>query len=492
MGMLFYNIKNYNYIDVCSNRIMDMNNSVLYVAVLTTMLVLTGCGGGGAGSSQKNDQGLNNSGNNNQNNGENNQNNNDSNGNQDIDGDAWLVSGIVLGESNRAIKNAKISIVLDNVEYSTQSKDNGTYTLKLPQGYNYPAYFSGIVQAEGYKPKTLLLSYNNDQLYIDEASNDPILKKLQEQDVIFFNGLKVIHLGDDSYNGAANSQFQVRSQGLSWTDSFIYTEAQKSKYDEICISLMGRGIQSTSSVQKHNNKIYISKKGVSNTSVIQILSNSAESGEYTQIEHCFSLNSFSSNDAIAVTIESNAGLLDYDDFEMINITGIFRGTGAGSNNGSNDNSGSDNNSGTDSGSGSNNNSGNTPLCTSGTTSAGTVQCVGKDNINYLGGGFNNHTGDIAGYHDSSTGNVETASSCSVIRSGDKIEINIPSLNVSSGTLTGEVLQVVTPTAQNGQSLVFLTSQGDRFAMMQNTFYNGTVMRNSSVTIGTKTYTCSKY
>lgn len=480
-----------------------MKRSILYTAVFSAMLVMTGCGGGGESGDGNKETNQNTSQNNNSgSNNENNQNigtNNNQNSNQNTqqpEKDAWVVKGRVVDNNQQVVENAKVSVLLENVEYSTKSDKNGEYALKLPQDFKYPEHLSGIVYAEGYKPTTLLLSYQNKTLYIDGESNNPIIKKMQEQDVIFFNGLTVIHLGDDFATGSANSQFQIKAQGISWKDSFIYSAAKKSKYDQICISLMGKGIQTDSDVK---NIIALSKNGQAGTSVSQPFKSSAESGEYTNLEHCFSLQSFNAEDQIELLIQSYDGGNSYDDFEMINIEGVFKSSGNTSNSGNistdGSNTGSGNassngntNNGTNGGS---NNSNSLPLCTSSSTSAGTVQCIGKDNINYLFGSFNSHIGNVAGYSDHTTGDIQTATSCSVTRSGNDITVNIPSLGVSA-KITGEALQVITPSTVEGQSLIFLTSHTDKAGYMQNTSYNGQVIKSSAVTVGTKTYTCAQY
>ena len=158
-----------------------MKRSILYTAVFSAMLVMTGCGGGESGDGNKetnqNTSQNNNSGSNN----ENNQNigtNNNQNSNQNTqqpEKDAWVVKGRVVDNNQQVVENAKVSVLLENVEYSTKSDKNGEYALKLPKDFKYPEHLSGIVYAEGYKPTTLLLSYQNKTLYIDGESNNPII-----------------------------------------------------------------------------------------------------------------------------------------------------------------------------------------------------------------------------------------------------------------------------------------------------------------------------
>ncbi len=490
-----------------------MKRIFIYTAVFSAMMLMTGCGGGNANQNQSNNTGLNNTGNNqntdsntnqNQNNsGSNNTSNNNQNTgnnteNQQIAGDVWIVKGRVQDTDNRIVENAKVSVLLENTEYSTKSNKNGEYTLKLPQDFKYPEHLSGIIHAEGYKPTTLLLSYKNKELYIDQESNNPIMKKMQEQDVIFFNGLKVIHLGDDAFGGNANSQFQVKAQGIIWKDSFTYSAAKKAKYDEICISLMGKGIQTDN---RTLNTISLSKSNQTDTIVTQPLKASSDLGEYSNLEHCFSLQNFNTDEQIYLSIKSHNGVVNYDDFEMINIEGVFRNSGntsgsssnsSGSNNNSGGNTESNNNSGSNTGSNSNSGSSNNNLCITSTTAEGKMQCVGKDNINYLFGGFNSYSGNVAGYMDNQTTNMQTATSCSVTRSGNTLTLSIPSLGVS-GTVTAEALQVITLTAQDAQFLYFLTGNtSEKFGDITNMLFDGVVISTAAVVSGGKTYTCAKY
>ena len=82
------------------------------------MLLLTGCGGGSEEeSSQKGDTTnpvIDNSG---------------SQGtNQNLE-KSWLIQGILLDENNQPIKNAKIAVTLDKIEYSTRSDRDGSVNL---------------------------------------------------------------------------------------------------------------------------------------------------------------------------------------------------------------------------------------------------------------------------------------------------------------------------------------------------------------------------
>lgn len=294
-----------------------MKSLFIHSVLVGSVLLLTGCGGGGSEeeSSQKGDTTnpvIDNSG---------------SQGtNQNLE-KSWLIQGILLDENNQPIKNAKIAVTLDKIEYSTRSDSMGKYSLKTPQDYAYPKYFSGVITAEGYKPSTLLLGFSSNTLTVNNDSNSPKLQTLKETDVIFFNGLTIIHLGDDSFSGSSNSQFQVSAQGLTWKDSFNYSAEQKNKYNQICITMTGKGIEASVT------KSFISLTNQSGKILKQNLVDSDSSGSYSSSQNCFALSDFSANDQISLNISSNNGGTGYDDFEVINITGQYQnssGTGTGS------------------------------------------------------------------------------------------------------------------------------------------------------------------
>ncbi|ENX12240.1 hypothetical protein F895_03167 [Acinetobacter sp. CIP 64.2] len=273
-----------------------MKYSIL--SVLVGSLLLVGCGGGGSNTEGR------------------------------IDGAVWKTSGKIVDEKGSPIANADISVRLGKVTYATKSHDDGTYNLETPKEYNYPSTFAGIIKKDGYMPSTLLFSYSNGALAKDVNSANPKLPLIRESDVIFFQGLDIIHLGDDSFQGSSNSQLQVPSQGKVWLDTFKFTSNLKNKYDQICINMTARGINSQGNQgQPSNDNISLSEDGKVGTYIVQILKDSDISGAFTNISHCFSLSTFAlnknSDSTIRLQINSQPASGDYDDFEMINVVGTL-------------------------------------------------------------------------------------------------------------------------------------------------------------------------
>ena len=240
--------------------------------------------------------------------------------NQNIDGKVWETKGKITDETGQALSDVEISVTLNNVRYATHSKADGSYTLKTPQSYDYPKFLAGVIYRKDFKPETILWNYANQTLIQITTTANPKLKPLKEQDVIFFKGLDIIHLGDDNFAGSANSQLQVPSQGKYWIDTFDYTAALKAKYSSICIQFNGRGIQSAG----RDNTVSLSNNGQMGTYIVQDLQSTALDGSFTSLQNCFSLSSFPENSKVMLQINSQANSSgDYDDFEIINITGVL-------------------------------------------------------------------------------------------------------------------------------------------------------------------------
>ncbi|MEW9151223.1 carboxypeptidase-like regulatory domain-containing protein [Acinetobacter indicus] len=236
-------------------------------------------------------------------------------------GEKWSVSGQVFDASGQPVAQAKIYVQLGEHNYYTHSQTDGRYTLYLPREYDYPDHIAGTVWMEGYQPEILLLSYQNQHLYIDQHSHLVQLKPLTEAHVVFQQGLHLIHLGDDSLVKNPETRIQTAPQGLVWSDGFQYTQALQKQYNQLCIQLYGKGIQSQYANQ---DKISISRKNDLRLSITQLLSDSPSSGAYSANEHCFPLRHFQVNDHIQVQIKSHTLDTDQDNFEMLNIVGVLR------------------------------------------------------------------------------------------------------------------------------------------------------------------------
>jgi len=226
----------------------------------------------------------------------------------------WITAGHISDPNCYLIAGANISVPLSDKVYSATTDDYGDYLLYIPQSVKFPNFFAGTVYKDGYLPNIIEFEYSDGKLYYYDSS--PILQQSTEADIIFWKGLTVTHLGDDTYSGSANSQLQVPDSGLTFEESFTLSSQQISKYQYLTVSMYARGVQTG---EDCDNKIV-----VENTKKIypKTFSDTAEDGSFTAVSYRFDLKSLSPG-ATVLKIYSGGCLTgsDHDDFEVTNITG---------------------------------------------------------------------------------------------------------------------------------------------------------------------------
>jgi len=114
--------------------------------------------------------------------------------------------------SGDAVAGATVNYQARSTEYTTQTDTDGNCRLDLPAaevaGVKYPA---ASVTKPGYEPQTVLCA----SLQGGSACSQAIqLIPLAANVSIPVGGDVVMHLGDDRYEGAVNSQFQKASDGV--------------------------------------------------------------------------------------------------------------------------------------------------------------------------------------------------------------------------------------------------------------------------------------
>jgi len=231
----------------------------------------------------------------------------------------WTTGGVITDTAGTPIENATVSVPLKDKVYSGNTNRTGEYTLTLPQTAMAPR-FAGTLKISGFKSETLVCDFSGDDLICSGTS--PKMMPTTEADIVFPKGLTVIHLGDDSYAGSANSQLQVRASGLIFEDSFNLTQAQLSKYRYLTVSMYARGVQTAST--HTSNEIALGTRSdfesgkVANT---QSFAETAADGSFTPVSYRFDLSSLSPGEIILRINSSKHSTGDYDDFEVTNITG---------------------------------------------------------------------------------------------------------------------------------------------------------------------------
>ena len=240
------------------------------------------------------------------------------------------VSGDVTdASSNVVISGAVVDIPLQTTTPTGNTDTDGHYSLKLPNS-GLPKFIGGTVNMANYMPGIVLFEYGNGQLtpLTIGANNAALVPIRPGKDVVFLNGLSIVHLGDGDFSGAENSQLQVQASGLLWRDRFTLTAVQKTNYTTFTVTLYARGIQSEAP------KFYCDLIGLGNNVDLngaltgitpQTLMATAADGSFTKITHTFSLSDLAADADAHLQILSgktcSSSGADHDDFEIVAVTG---------------------------------------------------------------------------------------------------------------------------------------------------------------------------
>ena len=241
-------------------------------------------------------------------------------GESGIDGNpAFVTSGKWVDQSGNPIAGATVAVQLDKL-YAVTTDASGGFELKIPQDYAYPRYFAGSISKTGFLPSPIFFEFNGQSQTSSAQGKSVSTRATTDADVVYASGIGVTHLGDDSFAGSANSQLQIAASGTFWIDKFVISPEQKAKYNQLCVSIVARGVQSSS----REDLISLSKNGAPGTYLVSTLGDSDADGAYSQLSNCFSLSSFAAGDTIQLQINSgNKRGSDYDDFEFINVLGLL-------------------------------------------------------------------------------------------------------------------------------------------------------------------------
>jgi len=143
-----------------------------------------------------------------------------------------------------AVADATVNYQAGGTEYNTQTTADGRCALDLPAtevaGVDFPA---ASVIKDGYEPQTILCPKLQGG---DSCTQDVVLTPLAANVSIPVGGDIVMHLGDDRFEGAANSQFQKRTDGAEL--SFVIADwaaKVQAGYTKATVYLDAKGWQSS-------------------------------------------------------------------------------------------------------------------------------------------------------------------------------------------------------------------------------------------------------
>ena len=217
---------------------------------------------------------------------------------------------------------------IEDANPSVNSGADGAYLLSLLKS-ELPTNFVGTVGKAGYLPGTVFFKYVGGQLQPSAAgsNNVALVPLVQGADVVFPAGLTIVHVGDGTFEGPANTQFQVPVSGLSWNDNFTPTPLQIATYTKLRVTLFARGVETTG-LTAYCNEIVLGDNligGNISGGERQPLTATAVDGSFTQITFTFNLPTNTSGAPVHLQILSGKkcdnAASDNDDFEVVSVVG---------------------------------------------------------------------------------------------------------------------------------------------------------------------------
>ncbi len=140
---------------------------------------------------------------------------------------ARLACSVTDATSGKAIADATVSYQAKTTEFTTQTDAKGDCRIDMPAaevvGVNFPA---GTVTKTGYEPQTIICESMKAG---STCHRDVSMMPLAAQVSIPVGGDTVMHLGDDLFEGAANSRFQKPSDGTELSFPITDWSAQVSR-----------------------------------------------------------------------------------------------------------------------------------------------------------------------------------------------------------------------------------------------------------------------
>ncbi len=120
-----------------------------------------------------------------------------------------------VSRSNSALANSSVSIQTKDQNYAATTGNDGKCKINIPNSVSLPSYTVVTIDHSSIKPYCLTVSgeFNANSSIPINCTNVPSIVRFRE--------VAVHHLGNDLYDGSANSQLQLPTEGLE--RSFSYT-----------------------------------------------------------------------------------------------------------------------------------------------------------------------------------------------------------------------------------------------------------------------------
>ncbi|MCK5904958.1 MAG: carboxypeptidase regulatory-like domain-containing protein, partial [Gammaproteobacteria bacterium] len=226
-----------------------------------------------------------------------------------------VIKGIVKTDQGVAVSGitVKFEYLVDGKEDSVSvvSDASGNYDIKIDKSvFNEVSETTYLIYAykESYHPSTKTLKVGATDNYTVNFT----INLIKTNEVVLEIEPKVHHLGDDNYNGSNNSQFQKKTEGVSFSKSFDISAAQYQNYAEASLSFQSKGIETGGNLSINGHDYNLSPSSSNGSYKTYTLA--VEKSFYTE-----------GSNNLKVTSDVSKG--DYDDFEFSNIVLTLSGTG---------------------------------------------------------------------------------------------------------------------------------------------------------------------
>lgn len=226
-------------------------------------------------------------------------------------GNDFTITGTLVDSSGGGIAGAEVTLEGDGETYSEISDSNGNFSLTFNRT-DIPDTVAFIVVKDGYIPLAHSLTLGNG----DAIDTGNLILEAQSSDIVVLELVPELHhLGDDSFGGSANSQFQSPAEyKKTFTRAFDVTIDQLTA-SSVTISLLAKGLQ-------------ISNELRVNANLIGFLDSSPDDGSFGSITFSNIPISYFVEGRNWLFIESVSNGFNYDDFEFTNVIICFNGTGS--------------------------------------------------------------------------------------------------------------------------------------------------------------------
>jgi len=157
------------------------------------------------------------------------------------------ITGLILdNEKQQPVKGIKIRVPSTANTKETFSGDDGRYILSVPENH-LPDSFLMLVSEAQYVPDVRNITKISGKY---EYTADFNIKKIMPDTVILEIEPALHHLGDDSYGGAINSQFQSGAEGVTYAKTFEISDFHLG-FSKADIFLVAKGLQLNNTLYKY-------------------------------------------------------------------------------------------------------------------------------------------------------------------------------------------------------------------------------------------------